>query len=293
MKRNKQKRRTRRGLQALTLCISTAMVLVLLGMVVLSVLSARNVSTYFRENLEVTVTLEDDMSPNEAQQFCKRLEKMPSVKSLVYVSKEQALKEGIRMLGVDPTEFTEGENPFTSMVRLTMRAEYANNDSLAAVASRLKAYPKVGEVHYQKKLIDALNRHLAKLSAFLLILALLLTCVSFTLINNTVRLGIYARRFSIHTMKLVGASWSFIRKPFVKQALTIGIVAAVLACVILEALVYAWYVRQPGITVAITWSVMAITFAVMFFCGIAITTVCAHISVNEFLRMKAGELYKI
>ena len=83
MKRNKQKRRTRRGLQALTLCISTAMVLVLLGMVVLSVLSARNVSTYFRENLEVTVTLEDDMSPNEAQQFCKRLEKMPSVKSLV------------------------------------------------------------------------------------------------------------------------------------------------------------------------------------------------------------------
>ena len=100
MKRNKQKRRTRRGLQALTLC-STAMVLVLLGMVVLSVLSARNVSTYFRENLEVTVTLEDDMSPNEAQQFCKRLEKMPSVKSLVYVSKEQALKEGIRMLGVD------------------------------------------------------------------------------------------------------------------------------------------------------------------------------------------------
>ena len=293
MKRKQYKRRERRGLQALTLSISTAMVLVLLGLVVLSVLAARNVSTYFREHLEVTVTLEDDMSETEAAQFCKRLEQMPAVKELTYVSKEQALKEGIETLGTDPTEFTDGVNPFTSLVRLTMKADYANNDSLAAVSDQLKDYPKVSEVRYQKELIDALSRHLAKASVVLLVLALLLTFVSFTLINNTVRLGIYARRFNIHTMKLVGASWAFIRRPFLKQAFTVGIVSSVIACLVLGGFVYAWYVRQPEVAIAITWGIMAVTFGVVFLFGIAITTVCAGISVNEFLRMKAGELYKI
>ena len=293
MSKRKQKRRERRGLQVMTLCISTAMVLVLLGLVVLSVLAAHNLSSFFREHLVVTVTLDDEMNETEAAQFCKRIERMPAVNELTYVSKEQALKEGTEALGTDPTEFTDGENPFPSLVKLTMKADFANNDSLAAMAKRLKNIPKVSEVSYQRDLIDKVNRHLAKGSAVLLVLALLLTFVSFALINNTVRLGIYARRFNIHTMKLVGASWAFIRRPFLRQALTVGIVAALIACAVLGCVVYAWFTRQPEVSAIITWPVLSITAGGVVVFGIAITTICAYISVNEFLRMKAGELYKI
>lgn len=293
MKRKPNKKKGSLRLQTVTLCISTAMVLVLLGLVVLSVLSAHNLSTFFREHLVVTVMLDDDMNEAEAAQFCKRLEALPSVNELTYVSKEQALKEGTAALGTDPTEFTDGVNPFPSLVELTMKADYANNDSLPRVAKQLKNYPKVSEVRYQQDLIDKVNHNLAKVSLVLLVLAGLLTFVSFALINNTVRLGIYARRFNIHTMKLVGASWSFIRRPFLRQAVMIGIIASLLACLVLGTFVYVWSLRQPEVTTVITWPVLAITAGVVLLFGIAITTVCSGISVNKFLKMKAGELYKI
>lgn len=293
MGRKPNKKKGTPRLQSITLCISTAMVLVLLGLVVLSVLSAHKLSKYFREHLVVTVMLDDDMSETEALQFCGRLEQLPAVNALTYISKEQALKEGTEALGTDPTEFTEGVNPFPSLVELTMKANYANNDSLEVVAKQLKTYPKVSEVRYQQDLIDQINRNLAKVSVVLLILAALLTFVSFALINNTVRLGIYARRFNIHTMKLVGASWSFIRKPFLRQAVYIGVVASVMAWMVLGTFVYVWSTHQPELTTIVTGRVMAVTFVVVAFFGIAITTICSGISVNKFLWMKAGELYKI
>ena len=205
---------------------------------------------------------------------------------------EQALKEGIETLGADPSEFI-GENPFSSSMELTLKSDYANNDSLAWIAKELKAYPKVTEIKYQKDLIEAVNRNLAKISLVLLVLAVLLTFVSFSLINNTVRLGIYARRFSIHTMKLVGASWGFIRRPFVRRAVVVGLIAAVIACLVLGGLIWLLYRHEPEILTVITWEVLAITAAVVFVFGILITAMCANISVNKFLRMKAGELYKI
>ena len=127
----------------------------------------------------------------------------------------------------------------------------------------------------------------------LLVLAVLLTCVSFSLINNTVKLGMYARRFTIHTMKLVGASWGFIRRPFLGNAVGIGLLAALLADAVLAAGVYALYTYEPGIMTVITWQVMAVTGAAVFLCGFVITLLCAYVAVNKFLRMKAGDLYKI
>ena len=277
----------------MTLCISTAMVLILLGLVVFSVMAARNLSDYFREHLVVTMMLEDDMTDSEAAQFCKKLEGRPYINELTFVSKEQALKEGTAALGTDPTEFTDGVNPFPSLIEATMKADYAVNDSLQWIAKELKAYPKVAEVRYQQDLIEQVNRNLAKVSLVLLVLAVLLTFVSFSLINNTVRLGIYARRFDIHTMKLVGASWSFIRGPFVRQAVFIGLMASVLACIVLGGVVYLWHLHQPEITTVVNLQVLLITAGVVFLFGIAITAFCSGISVNKFLRMKAGELYKI
>lgn len=292
MKKGRSKTRNRQGLQAVTLCISTALVLVLLGLVVLSVLTARNLSAYVRENIVVTMMLQDDMTPTEAQKFCARLQKRPYLNHLEYISKEQALKEGTQTLGADPSEFVD-TNPFLPSIEMTLRSDYANNDSLARISAELKAYPKVTQVKYQKDLIDSVNANIAKISLVLLVLAVLLTVISFSLINNTVRLGIYARRFSIHTMKLVGASWGFIRWPFVRQAILIGLIAALLACAALGGGMYLLYLHEPDVADLFTWDMAAVTAASVFAFGIIITALCATISVNKFLRMKAGDLYKI
>ena len=290
-KHNKTGKRS--GLQAITLCISTAMVLILLGLVVFTTLAGHNLSSHVRENLVVTLMLEHDMTTNEGQRICQSIKKRPYIKTIDFVSKEQALKEATRTMGADPSEFTDGINPFFSSIEITMRGDYANNDSLRWIAKELKKYPKVTEITYQKDLIEAVNKNLAKIGAGMLVLAALLTFVSFSLINNTVRLGIFARRFSIHTMKLVGASWGFIRRPFLRRAVFIGLLASVIAIVVLAAMCYALICYEPDIVAIVSWKEMAVTAASVVLFGIIITAVCANISVTQFLKMKAGDLYKV
>ena len=291
-KRKKTNGRSGR-LQSVTLCISTALVLILLGLVVFSTLLGRNLSSYVKENLVVTMMLEQDMTDTEAQTMCRGLAKRPYIKSINFISKTQALKDATKEMGTDPSEFTDGVNPMPSSVDLTLKSEYANNDSLKWISKELKQYPKVSEINYQRDLVDSVNRNLAKIGLVLLILAVLLTFVSFSLINNTVRLGIYARRFSIHTMKLVGASWGFIRWPFLRRAVLTGMLAAFLACAVLAGGMYLLYCYEPEVLTVISWREMTITGGSVFLFGIIITALCAGISVNKFLKMKAGELYKI
>lgn len=293
MAKRHTKSRNRQGLQAVTLCISTAMVLVLLGLVIFSVLVARNTSEFVKENLVVTVMFEQDMTTPEGSQLCAHLKTRPYINHLDFISKERALKEQTKVLGTDPTEFTNGENPYLPSADITLKADYANNDSLRWIAAELKKYPKVSDITYQKDLVESVNRNLAKVSIVLLVIASLLTFVSFSLISNTVRLGVYARRFSIHTMKLVGASWGFIRRPFLGQAALIGVIAALMACAVLGSGIYAVYYYAPDMMAVITWQVIAITAATVLLFGILITVFSATISVNKFLKMKAGDLYKI
>mgnify|MGYP000621865918 CR=1 FL=1 len=293
MKKKPNKARNRYGLQVITLCISTSLVLILLGVVVLSVFTTRHLTNYVKENLVVTMMLEQDMTNPEARLLCTRLKTRPYIKNLSFISKEQALKEQTAAMGSDPSEFIGGDNPFLSSIELTLRGDYANNDSLKWISKELKAYPKVSEITYQQDLIESVNNTLGKVSLVLLVLAGLLTFVSFSLINNTVRLSIYARRFSIHTMKLVGASWGFIRRPFVMQAVGIGVVAALLAIGILGSCIYALSRYEEGLFNVVTWDVLAVTGGSILLFGVLITALCAGISVNKFLRMKAGELYKI
>ena len=141
--------------------------------------------------------------------------------------------------------------------------------------------------------MDRVNSNLAKLNILLLVLALLLTFISFSLINNTVRLSVYSRRFLIHTMMLVGASWGFIRKPFMKQGVLVGVIAAIVAIIVLGGLVYGLYYYEPAILNIITWKELVITAMAVLLFGLVITLTCSYISVGKFLRMSAGELYKI
>lgn len=292
MGKRRKKSRVRYGLQGITLCISTALVLILLGMVVFSVLSARNLSEYVKENLTVTMMLGEDITDPEARQLCSELRKQSYISNLTYISKEQALKEQTAAMGTDPSEFI-GMNPFVASIELQLKAEYANTDSLKWISKNIKADKRVTDVTYPQDLMDSVNHNLNKINLVLLVLAVLLTCVSFSLINNTVRLGMYARRFTIHTMKLVGASWGFIRRPFLRNAIGIGVLAAVIADGVLASGVYALYSYEPGVMAVVTWQVMAITGGAVFLFGVLITLFCAFFSVNRFLRMKAGDLYKI
>lgn len=294
MKKRHVKSTGRSGrLQTVTLCISTALVLILLGLVVFSTLTGRNLSAYVKENLTVTMMLEQDMVDNEAQTITRSLTQRPYIKTIHFISKNEALRDAAKQMGADPSTFTDGVNPFSSSIELTLKSDYANNDSIVWISKELRKYPKVSDISYQKDLVDAVNQNLTKIGMAMMVLALLLTFVSFSLINNTVRLGIYARRFSIHTMKLVGASWGFIRRPFVFNAVAIGIIAATLACGVLGLCIYASYRYEPEILTIVTWREMAITGGSVFLFGIVITMICANISVNRFLRMKAGDLYKI
>lgn len=292
MKKKRNKTRKHRSLQLITLCISTAMVLVLLGMVVLTVLTGRNLSEYVKENLTVTLILSPETSPQEEQVLCKRIKSLDYISGLTYISKEDALKEGTKQMGVDPSEFV-GENPFTASIELRLHADYANNDSIKWIAQQLKTYHGVSDVDYRKELVESVNQWLRKISLGLLILAGLLAVVSFSLINNTIRLAIYARRFSIHTMKLVGASWWFIRRPFLRNSILQGFLSVLLALFVLGGGLYALYCYEPDMMVIINWQVMAITAGAVLLFGLFISIFCSWLSVNKFLKMKAGELYKI
>lgn len=211
---------------------------------------------------------------------------------MTFISKEQALKEQTKAMGTDPSEFIGG-NPFVGSIELQLKADYANSDSLKWIGKELRRIPKVTDITYPQDLMDSVNNNLNKINLVLLVLAVLLSFVSFSLINNTVRLGVYARRFTIHTMKLVGASWGFIRAPFIRNAVSIGLLAAVLADGVLAAGVYALYRYEPDVLLVITWQVMAITGAAVFLFGILITMICSLLSVNRFLAHEAGDLYKI
>jgi len=274
------------------LCISTTMVLILLGLVVFFVLSARNLSAHMKENLTVTVMLKDSVTVNDAKLFCRALYHRPFSRNIDYISQEEAQREQVKELGSDPTEFL-GFNPFPATLEIQLKADYANRDSLKWITREIKKDARVSDIAYMEDLMDRVNVNLSRVSIILLVLAVLLTFVSFSLISNTVRLSVYARRFVIHTMKLVGASWGFIRRPFLKQAVGVGIIAAILANGVLGAGVYGLYLTQPGVSDIVTWEVLAITAASILLFGIVITALCAWLAVNKFLRMKAGELYKI
>lgn len=280
------------NMQFITSSISTTLVLLLLGMVVFFVLSANNLSTYMRENIGLTVLMSDDMKETETLKFQKNLNEKVYVKESVYISKEQALKEQTEAMGTDPAEFL-GYNPFKASIEIKLNADYATSDSIAWIEKEIMANKKVMEVNYPQDLLDSVNRNIRKVSLFLLGLAALLTLISFALINNTIRLAIYSKRFLIHTMKLVGASWSFIRRPFLVSNLWIGILAGAMADAILLGAAYMLVKYEPQLIEIITPQSMLVVMLSVFMFGLAITYLCAYISINKYLRMKASALHYI
>ena len=279
-------------MQFITSSISTTLVLLLLGLVVFFVLAANNLSVYVRENINFSVLISDDMKETDILKLQKRLNNEPFVKETEYISKKQALKEQTEAMGTDPQEFL-GYNPFTASIEIKLHSDYANSDSIAKIEKLIKRNTNIQDVLYQKDLIDAVNENIRNISLVLLGLAIMLTFISFALINNTIRLAIYSKRFLIHTMKLVGASWGFIRRPFLKRTIWSGVLAAFIADTILMGAAY-WLVSyEPELIRVITPEVMLLVSGAVLVFGVVITFLCAYLSINKYLRMKASTLYYV
>ena len=277
-------------MQFITSSISTTLVLLLLGLVVFFVLGAHNLSVYVKENINFSILISDDMKESDILKLQKKLDKEPFVKETEYISKKQALREQTEAMGTDPQEFL-GYNPFTASIEIKLHSDYANSDSIAKIEKKIKRNTNIQEVLYQKDLIDAVNDNIRNISLMLLGLAVILTFISFALINNTIRLTIYSKRFLIHTMKLVGASWSFIRRPFLRRNFWIGVLSAVIADAVLWGAAY-WLVSyEPELIRVITPEVMLLVSVAVLVFGVLITWLCALLSINKYLRMKASTLY--
>lgn len=278
-------------MQFVTAGISTALVLLLLGLVVFFVLGAHNLSVYVRENISFSILLSDDMKERDILQLQKQLARQPFVRYTEYISKAQALKEQSEAMGTDPQEFL-GYNPFTASIEIKLKSAYANADSIAKIEQAIKRNNNVQEVLYQKQLIDAVNDNIRNISLLLLALAVVLTLISFALINNTIRLTIYSQRFLIHTMKLVGASWGFIRRPFLWRNFWTGLFAGLAADAALWGLAGWLVTADPGLAGVVTARVMGLVAVAVLVAGVLITTLCALLSVNKYLRMRPDALYR-
>ncbi len=277
--------------QALTSTISTTFVLILLGLTILCGLTAHRLSESVRQSLTVTVMLTDSATDSTAKVLQKQLKSRKWVKDVTYISREQALKEQTEAMGTDPSEFL-GSNPFLPSMELNLHAQYACTDSLLWISKQLKGNKLISDVVYQKDLIERLNSNLHKISYVLLGLAVLLMIVTLVLINNTVRLSVYSRRFVIHTMKLVGASWGFIRRPFMLRAFLIGLLAGILADAVLAGGLQMLWKYDPSVADYIPLENAAITGIAVLACGLLLTLACTFISVGHYLGLREGELYE-
>lgn len=288
----KQKKKSVIDIQFITACISTSLVLLLLGTVMLIVLSARSLSDHIRENLELSLLLNGNITEKEVGNIIDYAKGQPYTKEVHYISKEDILAEQVTSMGIDPTEFL-GYNPYTASIEIKLKADYANTDSIIPIKNKLMRYTQIREITYPSELMDNVNANIRKISAVLLTLALTLSFISFALINNTIKLTIYSQRFLLHTMKLVGASWGFIRRPFLLRNMGIGITSGILANGLIAGGIYLLLRYEPQMGYLFTVPTLAIVGGCVMLFGLFITLLCAHISINRFLRMKAGDLYYI
>ena len=277
-------------MQTLTSIISTTMVLILLGLVVLFALTARVLGDAVREKFTVTVVMQDDTPPADAMALHGQLLERPYVANIQYISSEQALNEQIEGMGIDPTEYL-GANPFAISLEIQITARYACNDSLDWIARELKSEPVVADVMYERDLVESLNSNLHRISIVMLVVAALLVIISLVLINNTVRLSIHSHRFNLQSMKLVGARWNFIRRPFMIRSLWTGIISSALADAVLIGCIHWAAAHDRAVTDYVTLPNIGIMCACVLVIGPFITMACTYLSVTAYLRKRESELY--
>ncbi len=276
----------------ITSIVSVTLVLLLLGLTVLTFFLGKGITSYVKENMSFSVMLNEDVTDLQITDLRKRLDAMPFVKSSLFISKEQAKEQLIEDLGEDPEELL-GYNPVTDCIDIYLHSNYANSDSLAIVSKTIKAQTDVDDLLYRQEALDLVNDNLARISAILLVLSIILLFISFTLIRNTIRLSIYSKRFIINTMRLVGATNKFIRRPFILRNIGDGILAGLLANVLIMGLLYYLGEQYADLRSVLQVQDLIYVFASVIVLGIIITYLSTVFAVNHYLKMKANHLYYI
>ena len=270
--------------------ISISLVLLLVGVASMLLVNAKGVSDYFKENMQISVLMKQDVSDADALAYRDDLEQERYIKSTTFISREQGQRELADQLGEDFLNVFE-TSPIPVSVDVTLKAEYVSADSLAMVSKEIAKSSLVDEVVYQQSLVDALNANLGRISVVIAVFIGLLLFISFVLINNTVRLNVFARRFTIHTMKLVGATKSFIRAPFLVQSAFQGIFSAMIANIVLVVMLFVMRNELEQLFRIFRMDLLLIVMGIVLVCGILICLVSTWFVVNKLVALKKDELY--
>ncbi len=274
----------------ITLVVSVSLVLFLLGILGIVLINARELSDYFRESLSFSVMLDDDTKEADIRMLQKDLDAKHYVKSTEYISKDEAAAKMKEELGEDFISFL-GDNPLPPSIDVYLLSSYTRPDSVSKIEKYILQYPFVNEVYYRDSLLFLINENVRKISIFLLVISSFLFLIALTIINNTIRLSIYSKRFLIRTMQLVGATRSFIRRPFVVQSAFHGFIAALIAMLLLMGLLY---LIEKEFFLMFTFNstnLLILLGAAIIILGIIINIISTWFSVNRYLGISEDKLY--
>ena len=272
--------------------ISISLVLLLVGVASILLLNARSVSDYFKENLQVSVLMKQDVTEEQALAYQSSLAGLPGVKATTFISREQGIEEMAQMLGRDFLDvFSTAPVPVS--IDVNLEAAYVSPDSLEVVKAALASSPLVDEVVYQTSLVEALNANLQKIGLVLGVLILLLLFISFVLIGNMVRLNVFSRRFTIHTMQLVGATRGFIRAPFIGQSALQGLFAALVAILLLVGGLFILRKEFVQLFEIFRLDTLLATMGIVVVSGVLICVVSTWIVVGRLVRFGRDQLYAV
>ena len=270
--------------------ISITLVLFMLGLLGLLLLNTKKLSDYAKENIGFSIMIKEGVKEAEIMAFLKRLDTEDYVKSTEYIPKEKAALELKKELGEDFIGFL-GYNPLLPTIDLRLKAEYASLESVKKLEKKLLANPEVKEVFYQKDLLEMVNQNMERISLIILGFSAVLMIIAIALINNTIRLSVYSRRFVIRTMQLVGATRSFIRRPFIRNGIIDGFIGAIAAIGLLMLVIYFLFQEIPELIQMVDLRLYITLLVTILILGILISWFCTWMSVRRYLRMKTDELY--
>jgi cell division transport system permease protein len=288
----KEEKYNRRRLRSsyITTLVSITLVLFMLGLLGLILLQTNKLSQYVKENISLSVIIQDNVREASINEFQKRLDIAPFVKYTEYIPKEKAAEEMQDQLGEDFIAFL-GYNPLLPAIDVHLKAVYANNDSIQKIEQLLLQEKGVKEVFYQKSLVDLVNANARKLSFILTGFSILLLLIAIALINNTIRLSVYSKRFLIRTMQLVGATQGFIRRPFLAKGIVQGLISAVIANLLLIVVLGLAQREIPDIRVLFDKNLFISLLALVILMGIVLTWISTYLAVRKYLKIRTDDLY--
>ncbi len=273
-----------------TTIISISLVLFMLGLLGLIILHAEKLSDYVKENIGFSVIIKENIKESAILEFQKKLDTKPFVKSTDYITSEQAAEDLSKELGEDFIDFL-GYNPLMASIDIRLHADYANNDSLAVLEQQLLNERVVKEVFYHKSLVDAVNKNLRRIGVVILSFSIVLLLISIALINNTIRLSVYSKRFIIKTMQLVGATHTFISKPFIMKSLMHGFISAIIAIILLIVVLYFSRQALPELVDLQEIDLFLSLFGIVTFLGLFITGFSTLFAVGRYLSLKSHKVH--